>query len=144
MATYFYAISRRDLPVHQQAIQSAHAQLEYCRLFGTPTGGDHPNFVWLTVGTKRDLLNLAGMLCSFGVDTCLFQDPDYPGYDPSAIACFLQAEQRYYLSDLPLWKCAPPRRPGLLSRVKSLLSSRKGGSLKWAKTTGLSSTVALS
>jgi hypothetical protein len=119
---YFYAVSRRDLPVHQQAIQSGHAQLEYCRNFGVPEG-EHPNFVWLTVEGKRELLNLASVLGSFGVKVGMFIDPDYPGYDPSALACILTNEQRFLLSDLPLWKCsaeAPPKTNFLKSlfRVK--------------------------
>jgi hypothetical protein len=39
-----------------------------------------------------------------------FYDPDYEGYDPSAIACMVNEEKRYLLSHLPLWKCEAPRK----------------------------------
>lgn len=107
--THFYAISRRDLPVHQQAIQASHAQLEYCRLLGCPEG-EHPTFVWLTVESKWHLLNLVSMLDYNSVKAVKFYDPDYAGYDPSAIACLVPEEKRYLLSNLPLWKCEAPRR----------------------------------
>ena len=106
---YFYAISRRDLPTHQQAIQSAHAQLEYCRLRGVPEG-EHPSFVWLTVQERWHLMDLLLSLEYHSVPVVKFYDPDYKGYDPSAIACLVNEEKRYLLSHLPLWKCEAPRK----------------------------------
>ena len=117
---HFYAISRRDLPAHQQAIQSAHAQLEYCRLHGVPEG-EHPSFVWLTVEDKWELLQLATVLSSHDIDVQEFQDPDYKGYDPSAIACLVEGDKRYLLSDFPLWKCREPRKEGWFARVHRVL-----------------------
>lgn len=102
---YLYAISHRNLPVHQQAIQGAHAQLEYVRHYGTPE--EHPTFIWLTVANKMDLLLLGTMLEFRGIQVCEFHDPDFDGYDPSAIACMLTEEQRSLLSDLSLWRCSP-------------------------------------
>ena len=106
---HFYAISRLDLPTHQQAIQSAHAQLEYCREVGVPEG-EHPSFVWLTVEDKWGLLQLATVLLAHDIELVEFHDPDYKGYDPSAIACMVPHESRYLLSHLPLWKCEAPRK----------------------------------
>lgn len=113
---HFYAISRRDLPAHQQAIQAAHAQHEYCRLFpGTVASEEHPAFVWLTVEDKRELFTLHAILQLHGVRVVEFHDPDYEGYDPSAIACLLNQDQRYLLSEYPLWKCSPYRKKGFWS-----------------------------
>lgn len=112
---YLYAISRRNLPVHQQAIQGAHAQLEYVRLNGSLIS--HPTFIWLTVSDKTDLLLLQTMLECKGIKVCSFTDPDYPGYDPSAISCLLKEDQRHLLSDLELWKCQEVKE-GIFRKVK--------------------------
>lgn len=108
---HFYAISRRDLPTHQQAIQSAHAQLEFVRQGGN-SPREHPPFVWLTVEDKWELLELASVIRSHGINVQEFHDPDYKDYDPGAIACLVDEEKRYLLSHLPLWKCGEPNRAG--------------------------------
>jgi hypothetical protein len=120
---YLYAISHRNLPVHQQAIQGAHAQLEYTRLHGHT--GDHPTYIWLTVANKLDLLLLQTMLESKGIYVCEFHDLDFNGYDPSAISCLLKENQRYLLSDLPLWKCAPPKNKSILGKIWDRLNHSK-------------------
>lgn len=99
---HFYAISRTDLPLHQQAIQSAHAQLEFARLYPEVLAEEHPPFVWLSVFNQIDLLVLKSMLRSENVTVAEFHDPDYQGYNPSAIACLLPEEKRYLLSGLDL------------------------------------------
>lgn len=115
MDLYLYAISRRNLPVHQQAIQGAHAQLEYVRKNGSLL--KHPTFIWLTVADKTDLLLLQTVLEYKGIRVCSFTDPDYPGYDPSAISCLLREDQRYLLSDLKLWRCQDYKE-GIWHKVK--------------------------
>lgn len=117
--SHFYAITRSDLPVHQQAIQAAHAQFEFVRQIQSILLADHPPFVWLEVGSQIDLLLVAAMLKTAEVKVVQFHDPDYPGYNPSAIACVLPEEKRYLLSSLPLWKCQSP-------------PTRKRGVLKWS------------
>lgn len=109
MSNYFYAISRRDLPLSQQAIQCAHSQHEYCRIYPDSLSRDHPNFVWLTVENKKELLHLSSMMIAHGVAVTEFTDPDYYGFDPSSIACLLEDSQRYLLSYLPLWNPAPKK-----------------------------------
>lgn len=96
---HFYAVSRRDIPVHQQAIQSAHAQLALAirarrQEIDTVPEEDHP-FVWLTVANKMELSQLCSILKAFDVNFSVFHDPDYPGYDPSAIAFLLEEGQRF-------------------------------------------------
>lgn len=79
---------------------------------------EHPPFVWLQVQSQIDLLLVASMLKSFGVSVVEFHDPDYRGYNPSAIACVLPEEKRYLLADLPLWKSQSAK-------------AEKKGFLKW-------------
>lgn len=107
--SHFYAITRTDLPVQQQAIQSAHAQFEFARQIPEILLADHPPFVWLEVGSQMELLLIAAMLKSAEVKVVQFHDPDYLGYNPSAIACVLPEEKRYLLAGLPLWKCQPAK-----------------------------------
>lgn len=109
MSNYFYAISRRDLSISQQAIQCAHAQHEYCRIYPDSLSGEHPNFVWLTVENKKELLYLFSILTAHKVRVVEFKDPDYYEFDPSSIACFLDDNQRYLLSFLPLWNPSPKK-----------------------------------
>jgi hypothetical protein len=117
---HFYAISRRDLPTHQQAIQSAHAQLEFVRSGGL-LPEEHPSFVWLTVEDKWELLQLATVLSSHDIDVQEFHDLDYKGYDPSAIACLVEEKKRYLLSHLPLWKCEKPHEAGWFEKIHRAL-----------------------
>lgn len=104
---HFYAVSRTDLPLHQQAIQSAHAQLEFARLHPQVFIEDHPPFVWLSVIDQIDLLMVKTILVSHGIDVAEFHDKDYKDYNPSAIAFVLPEEKRYLVSKLPLWDCYP-------------------------------------
>lgn len=119
--SYFYAISRRDLSISQQAIQCAHAQHEYCRIYPDSLSGEHPNFVWLTVENKKELLYLYSILSAHNVRTVEFTDPDYYGFDPSAISCFLDDSQRYLLSFLPLWN-SPKNKNFITKFFETLLS----------------------
>lgn len=112
---YLYAISRRNLPVHQQAIQGAHAQLEYFRIWGSLR--EHPTFIWVTVENKTDLLLLQTMLEGNGIKVCTFSDPDFEGYEISAISCLLEERQRHLLSDLELWNCYPKKRKGFWGKL---------------------------
>lgn len=114
---YLYAVSRRDLPPHQQAIQSAHAQVEYTR-FASDKVDENTVFVWLTVEGKTQLFDVISRLSVNEVDVSVYIDPDYKDYDPSAIACLLTEHQRFLLSDLPLWECP---QPGLLSRIAKFI-----------------------
>lgn len=100
--SHFYAISRRDLPVHQQALQSAHAQLSFAKKAPELIPEGHPPFVWLTAENKMELLQLCAILNTFSITFEVRHDPDYEGYDPSAVACMLKEEERYLLSDLKL------------------------------------------
>jgi hypothetical protein len=65
------------------------------------------------------------MLESKGIAVCEFHDPDFKGYNPSAISCLLDEEQRDLLSDLPLWKCSPPKNRGILGKIWNRLKGSK-------------------
>jgi hypothetical protein len=100
---YLYGISRKDLPIHQQAIQAAHAQFEYLRANHSSIK-EHPNFVWLAVEDKRELLNLTASLKAFD---------DYEGYEVSAISCLLVDSERHLLRDIELWNCGQFSEPAV-------------------------------
>jgi hypothetical protein len=100
---HFYAITRRDLDPAQQAIQAAHAQVEFARVHPDSLAQDHPPFVWLSAENKWELLQLSCVLRSYGLSVVEFHDPDYKGFDPSALACLVDEDHRYLLSEFPLW-----------------------------------------
>ncbi len=97
-----YAISRRDIPLAQQAIQAGHAAVEYAFSYGRPPD-HHPSYVHLTIRDKEDLLGLQQMLHSEGFPTSEFHEP-YKDWGLTAISCLLTEEHRALLSHLRLWK----------------------------------------
>ena len=118
---YFYAISRRDLSPEQQAIQAAHAQLEYVRRFG-PAFDEHPTFIFLTAKDTNQLAVTYFILNLSGIKVHHFSDPDYDWGQLTAIAAVLSEEDRHLLSDLPLWKVTP--KPGRLNWLKALFTRK--------------------
>jgi hypothetical protein len=102
MKTYLYTISRRDLPLAQQAVQAAHAAIEYARLFmGSET--DHPSYIHLTVRDRADLIRVRSLLSDAGPGTAEFHEP-HDGWGLTAVAVLLGEGQRHLLRGLPLWR----------------------------------------
>ena len=116
---YFYAISRRDLSPEQQAIQAAHAQLEYVRRFGS-TFDEHPTFIFLTAKDVNELAVTYFILNLSKIKVQHFSDPDYKWGQLTAIAAVLSGEDRHLLSHLPLWKVTP--KPSRLNWLKALFT----------------------
>jgi hypothetical protein len=102
---YFYSISHRDLPIHQQAIQAAHAQHEYCRVYHCDVSAEHPTFVWLTVKNVNELRQLRYRLGRAYIKTTSFTDVDIDPYSISAISCMVDSDERHIFEHLPLWNC---------------------------------------
>lgn len=100
--TYLYAISRRDIPLAQQAIQAGHAAIEYAYEHGRPAD-HHPSYIHCTVRDQHDLLCLRTELKSAGIFTSEFHEP-YKNWGLTAIACVLSEEQRGVLKHLKLWR----------------------------------------
>jgi hypothetical protein len=75
-------------------------------------------FVWLTVANKKELLQLCAVLQTFEVSWTAYHDPDFKGYDPSAVACLLEEQQRFILSEWPLWRPEHEKRGIFRRRVK--------------------------
>ena len=57
------------------------------------------------------------MLEGNGIKVCTFSDPDFEGYEISAISCLLEERQRHLLSDLELWNCYPKKRKGFWGKL---------------------------
>lgn len=102
LKSYLYTISRRDIPISQQAIQAGHAAIEYAYLFGRPAD-HHPSYINLTVKDKNHLATLKFKLHANGICTSEFHEP-YMEWGLTAIACNLTEDQRHLLSGLPLWR----------------------------------------
>ena len=99
---YLYAITHRDIPLTQQAIQAAHAQVEYAYSHGRPSD-HHPSIIHLTVKSQQELERLRGALNLNGIPTAEFHEP-YQDWGLTAIACQLSEEDRHHLSHLQLWR----------------------------------------
>ena len=102
MKTYLYSISRKDIPLSQQAIQAADAAIEYARLFMTKETS-HPSYIHLTIRDKQQLEKLRTDLQKAGIKTSEFEEP-YMDWGLTSISCMLSEEQRHHLKHLQLWK----------------------------------------
>ena len=103
--TYLYGISHKEIPIAQQAIQSAHAILEYGYEHGRPID-HHPSVIYLTIKSKKDLEFLREKLNNIQIKTSEFHEP-YQDWGLTAIACLLTEEDRGHLRHLQLWKPHP-------------------------------------
>lgn len=97
-----YGIAHRDIPLSQQAIQAAHACLEFALQNGRPSD-NHPSLIFLTVRDKPALEKLRSALVQGGIATSAFSEP-YKDWGLTAIACLLSEDQRALLKGLQLWK----------------------------------------
>lgn len=97
-----YSISRRDIPLAQQAIQAGHAALEHAYTFGRPPD-QHPSYIHLTIRDKASLEQLRARLNAAGIETAEFHEP-YQDWGLTAISCLLTEENRHLLKGLQLWK----------------------------------------
>jgi hypothetical protein len=100
-----YAISRRDIPLAQQAIQAAHAGIEHAYQHGRPDD-HHPSYIHLSLRDKPKLEQLKSRLEAQGIATAEFHEP-YQDWGLTAIACLLTESQRHHLADLRLWSIQP-------------------------------------
>ena len=102
LKSYLYTISRRDLPLAQQAIQAGHAALEHAYLYGRPSD-QHPSLIHLTIHDKSELEFLRASLHEAGIQTAEFHEP-YKNWGLTAIACILDEDTRYLTRGYPLWR----------------------------------------
>lgn len=102
--TYLYAISRRDIPIAQQAIQAAHAGIEHAYLYGRPADR-HPSFIHLTIKNQAHLERFRDELNANNIPTSEFHEP-YQNWGLTAIACLLTESQRKLMSHLRLWRAS--------------------------------------
>lgn len=110
-----YAISRRDIPLAQQAIQAGHAALEHAYTYGR-LPDQHPSYIHLTIRDQAALEQLRARLHAAGIDTAEFHEP-YQDWGLTAISCLLTEETRHLLKGLPLWKL--PTQPAHDARPAS-------------------------
>jgi len=112
--TYLYTISRRDIPVSQQAVQAGHAALEYAYQYGRPPD-NHPTYVHLTTNSRIALEYERQRLREAGIVTTEFHE-SYKNWGLTAIACLLTQDNREILSHLPLWRAdgQTPNPPSIL------------------------------
>lgn len=99
---YLYTISRKDIPIAQQAIQAGHAAIEYAYEHGRPPDG-HPSYIHLSVKKKEDLESLIEYLKENDIKFSFFEEP-YMNWGLTAIACCLPESKKHILKHLPLWK----------------------------------------
>lgn len=100
--SFLYTISRRDLPLAQQAIQAGHAAIEYAYRFGRPAD-HHPSYIHITAPNKQELESLRSRLNEAGIATAEFDEP-YKDWGLTAIACILDEDTRSLLRGCPLWR----------------------------------------
>lgn len=100
--SFLYTISRRDLPLAQQAIQAGHAAIEYAYRFGRPAD-HHPSLIYLTAHDKNELEKIRARLHDAQIQTAEFHEP-YKDWGLTSIGCILDEDSRHLLSGSPLWR----------------------------------------
>lgn len=97
-----YALSRRDIPIAQQAVQAAHAAMEHAYQNGRPAD-HHPSYVHVTVKDKQQLLHYLSILQQEDISSSEFHEP-YEDWGLTAISCCITQDHRHLFKGLPLWK----------------------------------------
>lgn len=100
--SYLYVVSRSDIPIAHQAVQAAHAGIEYALTFGRPPDY-HPSYIHLTVDDKSRLEVLRQKLNDANIPTTEFHEP-YQNWGLTAIACLVTDSHRYLFKCLSLWR----------------------------------------
>ena len=100
--TYLYTISRSDIPLAQQSVQSGHAAIEHAYTYGRPPD-DHPSYIHLSTKNKESLAALKLELQNNNINTAEFHEP-YQDWGLTAIACILTEDNRHLLKGLKLWR----------------------------------------
>jgi hypothetical protein len=100
--TWLYSISRRDIPLAQQAVQAAHAAIEHAYQYGRPAD-HHPSYIHLVIRDQQKLMQLRDVLHATGIQTAEFHEP-YQDWGLTAISCCLTENERHLLKGLQLWK----------------------------------------
>lgn len=96
------------MSIEQQAIQAAHAAIEYA-LEHTQSVTQHPSYIHLSALDKNHLLNIKMFLNQHGVSYCEFYEP-YDNWGLTALSCFLSAEEKHLLAHLPLWSASEKKQ----------------------------------
>jgi hypothetical protein len=103
MTKYTYVFIRRDIPLHAQLVQSAHAALEMGNRIGTVT--DEPSFLILLDARDESHLNeIVRYLDDRDINFYMFFEPDYDMGHTSICTEPLSLDRRKHFKKFDLWK----------------------------------------
>lgn len=103
MTRYTYVFIRRDIPLHTQLVQSAHAALEMGLRQSDVTA--EPSFLILLDARDENHLNeIARYLDEYDIDFYMFFEPDYEMGHTSICTQVLSLDKRKHFKKFNLWK----------------------------------------
>ena len=104
LTPYVYVITRSDLSVAQQAVQSGHALIQATKAFFPTQDVEHPHLVYCVVENESELVRLANRLESKGTRFAIFREIDRNNELTAISTCMLRGDERSCLRDLKLMK----------------------------------------
>jgi hypothetical protein len=103
MTKYTYVFIRRDIPLHAQLVQSAHAALEMG--LRSSLTSEEPSFLILLDAKDENHLNeIVRYLDEKDINSYMFFEPDYDMGHTSICTESLSLDKRKYFRKFNLWK----------------------------------------
>ncbi len=105
---YIYIITRRDLPITQQAVQSGHAIWEASQAF-SQLQTEHPHFCLCAVKDEKRLRHDLDKLVKAGIRITAWYEPDFENNPLTAFATEpISGERRHLFRNFQLLKAGEP------------------------------------
>lgn len=105
---YIYIITRRDLPITQQAVQASHAALEAGKAFADSLD-PHPHFCICAVRDEKRLRHDLDKLVKAGIRIAAWYEPDFENNPLTAFATEpISGERRHLFRNFQLLKADEP------------------------------------
>ena len=106
--TYIYSIIRKDIPLADQIVQTAHSAFHAGEAFYAFEGGTDissiPFLVLLEINTQEELVALSKKLKANGIVYSMFHEPDDDLGYTSLTTLPVNTEQRKLFSNFRLWR----------------------------------------
>lgn len=101
---YIYSIIRKDIPLADQIVQTAHSAFHAGEKYGTSVPDAIPSLILLEVANQEELLALAKKLDDNEIGYSMFFEPDDDFGNTSLTTMPLNKHGRKLFSNLRLWR----------------------------------------
>jgi hypothetical protein len=102
--SYIYSIIRKDIPLADQIVQTAHSAFHAGNDFGTGVPNHIPSLVLLEIANQEELLALSAKLDAKNIEHFKFFEPDDNLGYTSITTTTVNGDDRKPFSNLRLWR----------------------------------------